>query len=93
MWHTSSLPWNEETPLGYIAEIGFNIAIDQAYMISNGALLLLFISICLHHQAFSQIIMCQMTTKLNTNDDQQQCECDNTENLADIVRFQITIKE
>lgn len=85
-----SLPWNEETPLGYSAEIGFNIAIDQAYMISNGALLLLFISICMHHQAFHQII-CQMVTELNDSSNEQQNE--NKKNLAEIIRFQMMIKE
>lgn len=81
-----SLPWNQETPLGYSAEIGFNIAIDQAYMISNGALLLLFISICMNHQAFNEII-CQMVAKLNEGPN------DNMENLAEIIRFQMKIKE
>lgn len=81
-----SLPWNQETPLGYSAEIGFNIAIDQAYMISNGALLLLFISICMNHQAFNEIIG-QMVAKLNEGPN------DNMENLAEIIRFQMKIKE
>lgn len=59
-------------------------------MISNGAILLLFISICLHHQAFYQII-CRMITKLITDPDEQQS--DNKEKLADMIRFQMMIKE
>lgn len=72
--------------MGYWAEIVFNIAIDQAYLISNGALLLLFISICLHHQAFQKIIG-YMATELNNN-------INTSENrLAEIIRFQMEIKE
>lgn len=59
-------------------------------MISNGALLLLFISICMHHQAFHQIII-RMVEKFNDPIEEQQNN--DKQNLIEMIRFQITIKE
>lgn len=52
-----SLPWDQSTMTGYFGEIFYVIAIIQAYMFMNGSILLLFVSICLVHQAFSKMFL------------------------------------
>lgn len=47
-----SLPWSQRTHLGYAATIFLSIMMGESYLILNGSILLLFISICLHHRAF-----------------------------------------
>lgn len=50
-----SLFWNQKTPLGYFAEIIFDIIVGDAYLMTNGTFLLLLVSMCLVEQAFYQI--------------------------------------
>lgn len=49
------MPWNVETPLGYFGEIHFHIITGQSYLFIYGTNVLLFIAMCLHHRAFSQM--------------------------------------
>ena len=51
--NSPSLPWDQTTLLGYFGEIIFCILVCEAYLLYNGAVLLTFVSICLHHKAFS----------------------------------------
>lgn len=53
--NSNSLPWDRETPLGYFGEIWFGTVSGQPYFLLNGVILLLFISMCLHHRAFFAI--------------------------------------
>lgn len=50
-----SLPWDQHTPVGYFLEICFDIIGGDVFFASNGWEILLFISICLYHQAFYKI--------------------------------------
>lgn len=52
---TYRLPWNLQTPRGYIGEILFSIGVCEAYLAFNGTILLMFVSICWHHRAFYKI--------------------------------------
>lgn len=54
LWNFS-LPWDQRTPLGYFGEVFFANICGQVYMLVNGSLLLLLISICWHYQAFYQM--------------------------------------
>lgn len=47
-----SLPWNQNTPIGYITTMVYSISSSESYFLLNGSILLLFISMCLHHRAF-----------------------------------------
>lgn len=49
------LPWDQTTLLGYFGEIFINVLILGGYLLTNGALLLLFMSICVYHQTFSKM--------------------------------------
>lgn len=84
----SSLPWNQETPLGYFGEICISMVCIEAYLIDNGALLLLFISMCLHHRTF--FIMFENTLKklnhLKQKHHQKQLICN-------LIRFHISVKQ
>lgn len=51
----ASLPWNQETPLGYVGYVGFNFLVVESYLIFNGTILLLFVSLCLHHRGFYEM--------------------------------------
>ncbi|XP_031624982.1 odorant receptor 63a-like [Contarinia nasturtii] len=46
------LPWNQTTPLGYFGEMCFVQIFAQCYLIFNGAVIILFISLSWYHQAF-----------------------------------------
>lgn len=48
----SSFPWSFQSLLGYFVEVVYDVIISEAYFISNGTLILLFISLCVHHRAF-----------------------------------------
>lgn len=71
------------TYLGYFGEI---VAINlgcAAYVIASGAVLLLFISICFHHQAFFKIF----EHSINAS---KRCD---KKFLFNLIRFQITARE
>lgn len=38
--------------LGYFYEACYSIIVGQAFLIANGTLVIFFVSICFHHQAF-----------------------------------------
>lgn len=64
----SSLPWNQTTILGYFGEICFTVIASETYLIVTGVFLILFISICNHHQAFYDIFK-QSINECNRHDE------------------------
>lgn len=50
-----SMPWDRSYYLGYLGEICYVLCGGVTYILSTGALLLSFISLCLHHRAFFRI--------------------------------------
>lgn len=85
----SSLPWNQTTVLGYLGEIGFIMFSAKAFMITNGVLLMFFVSICRHYGAFYQIFK-HSIGKLTHSDRNNRCD---KAILCDLIRFHISIKE
>ncbi|XP_055307926.1 odorant receptor 85c-like [Sitodiplosis mosellana] len=59
-----SLPWNQKTLIGYIFEFLSEFVFSCSYYYSNGTVVILFVSICLHHQAHFKIFQ-KSLTKLN----------------------------
>lgn len=51
-----SVPWNQSTLFGFFEDVLFCIIVAEAVFLFNGAFILLFISICWHHQAFDQML-------------------------------------
>lgn len=83
-----SLPWDTTTLTGYIGEIIFDINLAEAFYIATGVLLLLFMSICLHHRAFYK----RFQHSLRALD--QPNEIENIDKfICDLIRFHISIKE
>lgn len=83
-----SLPWNQETLVGYIGEIWFDVIVSESYFITNGAILLLFMSICLHHQAFYRMFE-KSVQELDHFDSKRNDE----ELLCNLIRFHVRSKE
>lgn len=81
-------PWNQQTPLGYVGEIITCLLSGEAYLIPNGAFLLLFICISLNHRAFYK----RFEYSLGKFD-----ELDASRNgkvlIRDIIQFHISIKK
>lgn len=82
-----SLPWDQTTLVGYVKELGFLIATGFGFFSCYAAFLLLFISICQHHQAFYKMIK-HSVNKLKRSD-QNRC---GPKFLRDLMRFHISIK-
>lgn len=82
------LPWNQQTQIGFFIEIVFTTCVGEIYLIVNGSFLLLFISICLHHQAFSK--MFQYFVQKFTKDDEYQ---NHKDFLCHLFRFHVSVKE
>lgn len=51
----NSVPWNQNTPLGYCVLSLYCHLIGQAYLFGCGVFLVMFISLCRYHQTFSEI--------------------------------------
>lgn len=84
---TDSLPWNQQTPIGYIAETCLSMMICEAYLFVNGSIFQLFIAFCLHHRAFYQIFQYNLFKLERIQDDGKV-----KEQLCKLIRFHIEIK-
>lgn len=85
----SSLPWDQSTLLGYFAESCFEITTGMTYYIINGVMILLYISICIHYQAFYDMIK-HSTDKWTLSNDNYK---NNEQFLRNLIRFHISAKE
>lgn len=78
----SSLPWNRTTPIGYLVYGCSFVAVIEGYFLANGALLILFVSICVHHEAFYEQFQ-YVIGKLDKDDAKRN----NERVLCDLIRF------
>lgn len=78
-----SFPWNQATFAGYSAEICMTISIGYAYFALIGTQMLLFISLCIHHQAFYKMFK-------HSTDKSEKCDA---KLLRDLICFNISTKE
>lgn len=81
------LPWDVETAIGYCGEITFHTYAGQGYIFFNGTLLLLFIAICLHHQAFYKVHQ-HLLNAFDRVDERRN----NEEHLRKLINFQVSIR-
>lgn len=83
-----SLPWNQSTYLGYFAEMTFDAVNYESYLLVNGVILLFFMFMCYHHQAFYEIFKRSIA--------EIDCCYDginfSKKNLCDFIEFHISIK-
>lgn len=83
-----SLPWDQTTPFGYFMEMCVSLPFGAAYYIINGTLLILFVSICLHHQAFYEMFSYSVNSLQVVHGHHIKKKI-----LNDLVRFHIAVKE
>lgn len=86
-FYCSSLPWDQETPIGYFFEICVDNLFGEAYIFS-ASFILLFVSMCLHHQAFYQVFTHSLLECNRPN-----ANYENKLLLHRLIRFHITAKE
>lgn len=84
-----SLPWNQDTVFGYFAEMLFMTDLFTIYLVVFGSISLLLVSLCIHYQAFCDMLKhmidkCERSHNYPGNDEQFIC---------DIIRFHLTAKE
>lgn len=82
------LPWNKRTLRGYFYEICFDSVFGDTYLLANSSLLLLFISICLHHKEFAKRLSHSLR-KLDYDDKARN----NKDFLCELMNFHISVKE
>lgn len=82
-----SLPWNQSTLIGYICELIYDTIGTEAYVLA-ASFVLLFVSTCLHNQAFFQVFQHYLRS-LNHHDGSSK----GNELLRQIIRFHISAKE
>lgn len=86
-----SLPWNQSTPLGYFGEFCFSIGNGLLFLFGNGIFLVLFISMCWYHVAFSKRFQYSVQ-QLDHLDRFGNCVKPKAL-LCDIIRFHVLIKK
>lgn len=81
------LPWNQTTLHGYLGEAGSITIFGDVYASECFTLLMFFVSICLHHQAFYKMFK-------HWIDQRNRQERNNSDEvfLCDLIRFHIMIK-
>lgn len=53
--YLNSLPWDQKTIIGYIGMMCYHLFTADMVLLLNGAFFILFISLCLHQEAFYEI--------------------------------------
>lgn len=85
----SSLPWNQNTLLGYFAEIFYVFLNCQTYMFANGTVLIFFLSQCYYLRTFYKMFD-YMVTRFNFLHRNHHYD---KKYLCDLVYFHFTIRE
>lgn len=83
-----SVPWNQSTISGYFCTMLFTTAIVVAFMVVHGLLLVLFISICIQHRAFYQIVQ-ELIAQWNCHPKEYHSA---HEFICRVIRFHISVK-
>lgn len=84
-----SLPWNQQTLLGYFAETGFFALGAFASVLYFSCYIVFYISFCFHHQAFYKIFQYHV----NKLTDSQQNSSNNKKIIHKLIHFHSSIKE
>lgn len=82
------LPWNLTIQTGYYYEICYDAFMGDSYLFANGTMLLLFISICLHHNKFAKRFSYSLGKLNNANR-----VCNDKDVLCELIDFHTSVKE
>lgn len=82
-------PWNQATMLSYIVDILIfhNIA-SVSYFTTSASLILLFVSICLHHSAFYKRLQYTLDESKTLKNHQNMDKI-----IRNVIEFHISVKE
>lgn len=83
-------PWNQQKLSGYVAEKVLDLLIGATYFLALAAVLLLFISLCLHHRTFLKIFE-YVLIKVGQSD--KNGHQHDAKIICDLIRFHSRIKE
>lgn len=83
-----SLPWDQQTPVGYFGEIIIAIALPEIFSVVLQMLLLLFISVCLHYFAFGEMFQ-EFVTEVDISSESHG----QRESVRKLIAFHNQIKE
>lgn len=83
-----SLPWDQQNAIGYFCKMVFDFLVGETYLIVNGGVLLLFVSISMHHRAFYNIFEHSLRQLGDPNRSRNDVEL-----LRHLINFHILVKE
>lgn len=83
-------PWNQQKLSGYVAEKVLDLLIGATYFLALAAVLLLFMSLCLHHRTFLQMFKYVLNKIGQSDKNGHQYDA---EIICDLIRFHSRIKE
>lgn len=81
------LPWDQTTPIGYFAELGFSILNMEIYWIVGCQVLLLFVFLCKNNFIFSAMFVSFLDEFDQTREIQKKCDL-----IRKIIGFHMNIK-
>lgn len=84
-----SLPWDQTTPVGYGSELILDLPIGFSCMVVNGVFLLLFVSICQHHQAFYKMFKYSINNS-KRSDGANRCDA---KFICDLIDFYNSVEK
>ena len=74
------MPWDQTTVVGYLCKLIFSISVAEVFFLFRGSLVLLYISMCLQHQAFYKRFRYSLQNLANENRNDQEF-------LSDLIQF------
>lgn len=77
---------------GYVAEITSIVLLMLSYMIANGTILLFYVSLCLHHRAFYEMVKHSIVKSNQQSDDGVYDNRCGGIFLHDLIQFHMSIK-
>lgn len=84
-----SYPWDQTTYFGYFNEICISSVTGGFYLLMDGAILVLFIAMCMHHQAFHEIIKHRID---NWKLFERNRDCDE-KFICNLIDFHVSVQE
>lgn len=85
---SNSLPWNQETLVGYFGEIFYDTLTTEAGLFVYGSITVIFIFMCLHDQAFYEMI--ESAVKIFGHTEEGEIP---SQSLCKLIRFHISARE
>lgn len=83
-----SLPWNQQTPIGYFYELIFDFIVATSYIFASNLMFIVFISICWFYPAFYKKFQYFVHKMDQTKNNRHEKEL-----LFNLIRFHVKVKK